>query len=299
MATTVLEAEDPSALSRWTSRIAIFSAVLLLAAFTLHRLFGMPTPIAINLAVLAYIGALVSFLTGLAAAVGIWMHGGAGTARIVGGVLIGLFMIGGALAMVALAGEHPPINDVTTDAVQPPEFDELLKERGAYANVPDYPGEAFAKIQSRAFPDITTMHIDRAADETFSLVTDALKRLRIEIIKSAAPGEGKTDDGTLEAVDRTLIAGFYDDIAVRVAGDGERARVDIRSASRYGKYDYGRNAERVRAIMREINGRLAASVPGAAEPSKDGKKPGKSGVKPGKDGDPKSEGRRKSRDRAQ
>lgn len=298
MALTVTEPHDPSSLSRWTSRIAIFSAVLLLAAFVFHRLFGMPTPLAINLAILAYAGASLSFLTGTAAAIGIWNNGGAGTARIVGGALIGLGMFGGALAMVAIAREHPPINDVTTDPVTPPEFDALVQERGAYANDPTYQGAAFAAIQSRAFPDIEPMQIERAADDTFSLVIDAVKRQRMTVVKSTAPGEGEGDSGLLEAVDRTLIAGFYDDVAVRVTAHGERSRVDIRSASRYGRYDFGRNADRVRALMREINGRLAASVPGIEEGAgKDKKKPGKAGAKPGKDGDPKSGDRRKSRDR--
>lgn len=299
MARIVTETGEPSALSRWTSRIAIFSVVLLFAAFILHRLFGMPTPIAINIVGLAYLGALISFLIGSIAAGGIWINGGSGTARIVSGVLIGLLMIGGALALLALAAEHPPINDITTDFADPPAFTDLVKERGAYANAPQYPGAAFAEIQTHAFPDITTMHIDRNADETFALVIDAATRQKMMIIRSTAPGEGDTEEGSLEAVDRTLVFGFYDDVAVRVRPDGDRARVDIRSASRYGRYDYGRNAERVRALMHEIIGRVQSSVPAVGETAKDKKKQQKPGAKQGKDGDPKSEGRRKSRDHAQ
>ena len=82
-------------------------------------------------------------------------------------------------------------------------------------------------------------------------------------------------------------------------GSGGGSLLDIRSASRYGRYDYGRNAERVRALMHEIIGRVQSSVPAAGETAKDKKKQQKPGAKQGKDGDPKSEGRRKSRDHAQ
>ena len=78
----------------------------------------------------------------------------------------------------------------------------------------------------------------------------------------------------------TMILGFSDDVSIRVTGDDGASRVDIRSASRYGRHDLGRNVERVRALMREIVGRLESTIPGAAEnrrkrtrPDKDGKEP--------------------------
>jgi hypothetical protein len=72
----------------------------------------------------------------------------------------------------------------------------------------------------------------------------------------------------LEAVDRTLILGFYDDVAIRVAGNDEQARIDVRSASRYGRHDLGRNADRVRQILKEIIVRLESVVPAARAKAK-------------------------------
>lgn len=48
---------------------------------------------------------------------------------------------------------------------------------------------------------------------------------------------------------------------IRVLGEDQSARVDVRSASRYGQNDFGRNAERVRAILKEVATRFEASVP--------------------------------------
>ncbi len=83
-------------------------------------------------------------------------------------------------------------------------------------------------------------------------------------------------------MDRTLIAGFYDDVAIRVSGDDATSRVDIRSASRFGSADLGRNAERIRAIMHEITMRVQATMPMADDEKAERSKRGAQRVKRGK-----------------
>jgi len=290
-----MPAELPSNMGRWTSRIALFSLGLLITAAFLHRLFGMPTPVAFNLVVAAYAGIALSLLVALAAAIGIWRHGGPGTARVVFSVAVGLLMLSGPLMMAALTSEHPRINDVTTDVRSPPEFGTLARVRGGPgANSAAYPGERFAAEQARAYPDLKPLYLDRSSEEAFELVVDAVKHLKMDIVREEVPGGEPGEMGVIEAVDRTLIAGFYDDVAIRVAGDDNGARIDIRSASRYGWTDLGRNAERIRTLMREIVARLDATVPTAdADRASRAKH-----LKGEPEDDPKSASRRKSRDRA-
>ena len=78
--------------------------------------------------------------------------------------------------------------------------------------------------------------------------------------------------GQLEAIDRTLVLGFYDDVAVRVRGVRGGSAVDIRSASRFGKSDFGANATRVRALRAEIVARVEASVPAGAKGQSQGRR---------------------------
>ena len=59
--------------------------------------------------------------------------------------------------------------------------------------------------------------------------------------------------GRIEAVARTPIMGFREDVSIRVTPDGEDSRVDIRSASRYFESDLGSNAARVRKLIDDIN----------------------------------------------
>lgn len=254
--------ERVPASARWTSRLALFSVGVLLAAIFLHRVFSMPTPTAIHLVGAAYVVAAAAVLTGLYAASRIWTEGSAGTARVVVGLIVGIGMLAAPVVLWLSFERLPAINDLTTDAAAPPAFVKLATMRGAGANKTEYPGAAFAKAQAAAYPDLQPLVIERSSEETFEVVAEALRRLKLSIVREVPP-DG-TAPGSIEAIERTLVLGFYDDIAIRVSGDANTARVDLRSASRYGRHDFGRNAERLRRVMREIVTRLEATVPTAS-----------------------------------
>ena len=61
--------------------------------------------------------------------------------------------------------------------------------------------------------------------------------------------------GRIEAVARTPIMGFREDVSIRVTPDGDDSRVDIRSASRYFESDLGSNAARITKLIDDINSR--------------------------------------------
>jgi hypothetical protein len=47
--------------------------------------------------------------------------------------------------------------------------------------------------------------------------------------------------------------GFRDDVVVRVRGGEDGSRIDVRSSSRYGSFDFGSNASRVRSLIDDID----------------------------------------------
>ena len=67
--------------------------------------------------------------------------------------------------------------------------------------------------------------------------------------------------GRIEAVARTPIMGFREDISIRVTPDGEDSRVDIRSSSRYFESDLGSNAARVTKLIEDINNAVDNAKP--------------------------------------
>lgn len=263
MKTTRETYETVSPLAVWCGRIALFSAVLALSALFLHRLFSIPTPVALNLIKVSIVGGLLSVAVAVAAVVDIWRNGSRGISRVVIGGLFALAVVAWPISVLPKINAYPEINDITTDLVSPPPFQALAARRQPGANLATYPGAAFSEAQAVAFPDLKPLLINRSVAEAYEVVSDAVRRQGMMIVSEVPPGDEAPAEGLIEAVDRTLVWGFYDDVVVRVIGNRVTAQIDVRSASRYGRHDLGRNAERTRRLLREIVARLEATVSGS------------------------------------
>ncbi len=143
---------------------------------------------------------------------------------------------------------------MTTDTAAPPAFDRVAKIRQGQANPVHYE-PSFGALQTAAYPDIKPMLVQRSLIDVYSAVHDVIKALNWKIIDEQAPEA--TRSGHIEAVDRTFFFGFTDDISIRVTGSVKAAKIDIRSSSRFGPHDLGRNAQRIRYFMAEVKTRLA------------------------------------------
>lgn len=258
--------------SVWCRRIALFAVGLIAAGAVFHRLFGMATPVALNLFALALVLACVAVLSGLLGLYRIWRTGTRGTASALFGLIVSGLILCWPLSVLPRASTLPNINDVTTDTTRPPPFVELARQRPKGANPARYPGAAVARLQTDFYRELQPLFVNRSATDAFDLATQALRRLRMVIVNEVPVGTEQRGEGLIEAYDRTLVLGFYDDVAVRVTAIGASSRIDVRSASRYGRHDLGRNAQRVRDILNEIVARVDATIPGQQRPS-GGKKP--------------------------
>lgn len=233
----------------------------------------MPTLVAINLAKFAYLTACVALLLAMVGGYVVWRTGAAGTGNIAAGLFVSLGILLAPPLILQAASDMPQINDVTTDFERPPPFQSVSGLRSHGANPVAYPGASYAAKQREYYPDLKPMFINRRSAETFALVVDAFKRQNLTIVREDPPTEDGGEPGFLEATDRTLIFGFYDDVAVRVSANGEGARIDMRSASRFGRHDLGQNAKRMRTLMRQVVVRLEETVtaidPALADREKD------------------------------
>ena len=63
---------------------------------------------------------------------------------------------------------------------------------------------------------------------------------------------GAAAPGRIEAVARTRILRFADDITIRIRPRVDGSRIDIRSVSRLGEHDFGANAARIAAFADEV-----------------------------------------------
>lgn len=162
--------------------------------------------------------------------------------------LIGLGMLAPMLmTRVSPPVSFPPIHDVTTDTVNPPEFLVLDDDRPGARNSLVYGGEEIAVQQQAAFPDIAPIQSDLTPSEAFAKSIDIAQTMGWEIVVQ------DVEAFRYEATARTPIYRFVDDIVVEVTPVGESSRIDIRSVSRIGRGDRGVNAARIRAFTGAFN----------------------------------------------
>jgi hypothetical protein len=126
------------------------------------------------------------------------------------GALLGLAVGGAAFglpwAMIERAEGAPPIHDITTDTVNPPQFVALAAARRASPDGIAYGGAAVAALQRRAYPDIIPLAVGAHPPAVFERCLEAARGLGWKIV-SANPAALR-----IEATDTTPFFGFKDDI---------------------------------------------------------------------------------------
>jgi uncharacterized protein (DUF1499 family) len=169
-----------------------------------------------------------------------------GFALTLAAAVIGAVAFGVPFVMLQSAKASPPIHDITTDTDNPPRFTAMIPLRQGSPNSAEYQGEAIARQQRTAYPDIRPATIAEPPDAAFRRALNAARDLGWQIV-AAVPAQGR-----IEATDTTLWFGFKDDIVVRVAPTAGGSRIDVRSVSRLGEGDLGKNAARIRAYLRRL-----------------------------------------------
>lgn len=160
-----------------------------------------------------------------------------------------------------IAGEIPPIHDISTDTANPPEFSTAMVERreidGATNSV-DYASKVdprsqrpLPEVQAEAYPGVQPIEIDVEPDLAYRAALGVAREMGWRV--TTASDEAMMFEGTAE----TFWFGFKDDVIVRVTATEEGgARVDARSVSRVGVSDLSANADR----LEEFAERLQASL---------------------------------------
>ncbi len=259
-----------SLLALWARRLASFSIPVVLLAIIMARaeLFDVEPALVTLGAGLAL--AVIAILLAIAALVVIWIDGRAGAGSAFAAIAISLVLLAYPAYLGAKAYRLPPINDITTDPYDPPRLDAAERLRTRFANPTAYPGLAVYQRQTAAYPDVAPLSLDVPPKVGYDTVYAVVTKRKWAIVDARAPQPGR--DGIIEAVARTPIMGFRDDVVIRVRPEGAGSRIDARSASRYGFHDFGDNARRLINLLNDIDD--AAPSPETPEaPAKKGQKP--------------------------
>jgi uncharacterized protein (DUF1499 family) len=247
------QTEPVSPLATWARNLALFSLIAGLVSIAIIR-FGF---LELKPALATFFGALacagLSIVIAFLGFAAIWQNGSGGMLRILFALILDVAILAYPGYLAFQYRKLPAIHDITTDPIDPPRYDALARLRaGDGANPAAYAGLYSAEQQQAAYPDIEPVELDVTPQQAFDATLKLVTRRKWLIIDERPPQPPRMI-GKIEAVARTPIMGFREDIAIRVTADGAGSRVDIRSSSRYFEHDFGTNAARVAKLIDDLN----------------------------------------------
>lgn len=245
-----------SRLAVWSGRFALFALAVVVLSIIIVRSGLLEIVPALATFAAALIFAALAVLLAFASFITIWRQGLSGLGYAVLGLILGLLLLAYPGYLGYRASKLPAIADITTDPANPPRFDVLarLRPRGSS----NYPGAAMAERQRTAYPEIAPLQFEAPPKLVYDIALALANKRKWHVVDARPPAPGRRN-GDIEAVARTPIMGFRDDVAIRVSAAGAGTRVDVRSASRYGFHDFGANASRVRALLEDIDNAVNAA----------------------------------------
>jgi uncharacterized protein (DUF1499 family) len=238
--------EEPySRAAIWSRRLAIFALAVAGMAVALSRAGAVEPAGALAVLGASLVLACLAGLLSATAAVVIWRTGrrGAGVAFV--GLLLALALVAYPAYLSWRAISLPTLNDVSTDLETPPSF--LRSAKALEARNGRTPPEASPQAreaQKLAYPNVQPILVDMEVNEAYQLALQAAKARGWRIVDAIAPSV-REGVGHIDASEKSLFLGFVDDIAIRIKPLANQTRIDIRSASRVGRHDFGANAQRI------------------------------------------------------
>jgi hypothetical protein len=242
---TSLEGTKPSRTARAAQWLGVSALGLTVAGVLLSQI-GLPAMVGFRLFTLAILLGLIAAISGIVGIV--FTRGGvAGRSQALVGTGLGLLMLLIVVVGAGAGGSAPPINDITTNLDDPPEFAPAANGHANAERDMSYPSD-WIVIVREAYPDLEPISVAQPRDAAYAAAVAQAEALGWELTLQ------DPQMGIFEATDATALFRFVDDIRVRVRNDGGGAVIDVRSKSRDGRGDIGANAKRIRAFAAGLKG---------------------------------------------
>ncbi|HYK66232.1 MAG TPA: DUF1499 domain-containing protein [Patescibacteria group bacterium] len=182
----------------------------------------------------SFVGILAIFLTRRGPAQ-------AGRSRAIVGTVICLVIAIPLILTVARGSKYPPINDITTDFDNPPEFVNAQKLQHVANRDMKYDKGKYAARQAAGYGAIDPIKERLSPADAFARVTEVAKASPRWTITYTDPATN-----TIEVVATSKLFHFNDDIVIQVRPTSDGASlIEMRSKSRDGIGDFGVNARRI------------------------------------------------------
>ncbi len=275
----------------WCLRLALFLIPFFVLVILLYRFAKIDTIQMFILIAFGLLIALLSLVFAIKAISELWTKGYRGGSQVIRGMIITLLVLLPFGYQAFLSIQFPLANDVSTDMLNPPEYINAVNIREANVDkgmnpIFQYDDEyareiilAYPRLQSRRYPAGPERVL-----EAVRIIIDNNKWLLtgssgIPELKSNAESENTTeladnepeeendeeqieeeiaapDDIFIEALERTFIFGFQNDVIIRIVSEDRNTLVDVRSSARWGKHDFGYNAKLIEGFLQQLDAAL-------------------------------------------
>jgi uncharacterized protein (DUF1499 family) len=155
--------------------------------------------------------------------------------------------------VIVLSGmKYPPINDITTDYQNPPEFTHAQDLPANHGRDMKYDAAKYMEPAKKGYPNLAPGKTIADAATVFA---------GVEKIAASIPDWRITSDDpktmTLEGVATSELFRFRDDFVIQVRpGDGGGSLVEMRSKSRDGVGDFGVNYHRIEMFLKKVEAKF-------------------------------------------
>lgn len=222
-------------------------AVAIVAVFVL-RAGGLDTQTSLAALASSFVLAGAAIVLAALAFAIIWFRGSQGAGAALAGALTGAAVLAPPAAYCALYWNLPAVSDITTDPANPPPFILAAAERGPRDNPITYPAAA-AGAQAAPYPEIESLQVSAAPEEVHAAALELAQKQGWRILD----GQGaRSGDLRIEAVAATPVLRVLQDVVIQIKPEGTGARIDARSASRWGARDFGTNARRIQDFLADL-----------------------------------------------
>ena len=260
----------------------------------LHRSSGITTPQAMWLIAFGISLLLGSLVFGLKAASDLWEKGYKGGRATVNGFVLSILLLIPFGIQLSKALENPQLQDVSTDVFNLPVFLEPAKNVGEGEGPIDAYDEYSAQLIVSNYPELVTRRYSAPQERVAGAVTELLKRWNWRIrasenLPEEEAGKEPDQEAAKTAEDEAKLAGNEQEvkelteqnipenlpdviiqaeaksflmklpsyIVVRVSSESDTTIVDMRSASYWGRHDFGSNASNISQFLAALDQSLA------------------------------------------
>ncbi len=132
------------------------------------------------------------------------------------------------------------INDVSTDLEERPGFTLDVAAAPGATQQTEESLAYFAEVQREHYLEVQPLLLPEAPAQAWNRALATARDMPRWQVTREEPGSGQ-----IEAIARSRVFHFVDDVVIRIRPDGSGSRVDVRSRSRVGQGDFGANARRI------------------------------------------------------